>query len=102
MSWKEITEICVLAVIILGLGIYYLVKAIKNKWIEKLTETINNAIAKAEKEYPEGNGAKKKEIVLEAVKAKCEELGIPYSLLYKLISTLIDKIIANYNVVKGE
>lgn len=102
MTTKEIIEISVLAVLVLGFGIYYLVKAIKNHWIEKLTATINEAISKAEKEYPNGNGDKKKEIVLEAVKAKCEELGIPYSLLYKLISTLIDKIIANYNAVQGK
>lgn len=102
MSWKEIVELCVIAALILGLSSYYLIKAIKNNWLGQLTETINDAIAEAEKQYPEGNGDKKKEIVLNAVKSKCKELGIPYDLLYKLISKFIDKVIQDYNVVKGE
>lgn len=99
MSKLEILQMIGLALIVVGLVIYYVIKAIKNKWVQKLSKTIENAIKEAETKYPEGHGQEKLEIVLEAVKNKCNELGIPYALLYKLIKKLVDKIIANYNII---
>ena len=100
MSILEIVELCVLAAIILALIIYYSIKAIKNNWLEKLTEAIEAAIKEAEETYTEeGSGEQKKAFVLQKVQLTCEELGIPYSLLKSLISKFIDKIIANYNVI---
>ena len=49
MNKLEIIQIVALALIILGLTIYYICKAIKNKWIEKLTDTIKKAIQDANK-----------------------------------------------------
>lgn len=99
MNKFELFKTIVLAVIVVSLLIYYIIKAIKNKWLQKLTETIEKAIVFAETKFPEGHGQEKLQIVLDAVKEKCIELNIPYSLLYKLIRNLIDKIIENYNII---
>ncbi len=96
----KIIEFSVIALIVLILTIYYLVKAIKNKWLSKITQTINDAIAEAEKKFAEsGQGEKKKKYVLEKVANTCNELGIPFNLIYKLINKLIDKTIECYNVI---
>lgn len=98
MTKLELIELIILIVVAVGLGIYYLIKAIKNGWIQKITTTMNEAIKYAEK-HIEG-GTAKKEYVLRKVKEKCEELGIPYSLIENLVKRIIDKVIANYNVIK--
>ena len=67
----------------------------------KIVAEIDASMKEAEEKFTEsGNGDKKKEYVLEAVEKECESLGIPFSLLKKLISALIDKIVANYNVIQ--
>lgn len=100
MSTLEIIELVILSVIVISLVIYYGIKAIKNGWIKELTSTIGQAMNDAEKQFPEqGSGKKKKEYVLFKVKAKCEEIGIPYTILATLIGKLIDTIIKNYNVI---
>lgn len=98
MTKLELIELIILIVVAFGLGIYYLIKAIKNGWIQKITATMNEAIKYAEK-HIEG-GTAKKEYVLQKVKEKCEGLGIPYTLIEKLVKRIIDKVIANYNVIK--
>lgn len=97
MSILEIVELVVIAVVALGLIIYYLIMAIKNNWLKKITDALNVAIKEAEASGK--SGKEKKEYVLAQVEAKCKELGIPYALIKKLISKVIDKIIANYNAV---
>lgn len=100
MTSLEILELVLLCICILALVIYIIVKGIKDKWFAKLLATIETAIKEAEKKFPEsGSGDKKKKYVIDAVKTKCEELGIPYSILEKLISVAIDKIVKNYNVI---
>lgn len=98
MSTLEIVELIIIGIIALFLLVYYGIKAIKNKWVEELTITVNNSIKYAEEHYYEG--FEKKKYVLQEVEAKCQELGIPYALIQKLISKLVDKIVANYNVIK--
>lgn len=101
MTVLEIAELVILAIVIVALSIYYIVKAIKNKWLEKITDAINKAIKEAEEKFPEsGSGDLKKTYVLKAVEEECVKLGIPYSLLKSLISTFIDKVVSNYNVIK--
>lgn len=100
MNKFELIKTIMLAVIIVVLLIYYIIKAIKNKWLGKIINTIEEGIKEAEIKYPNGNGQIKKELVMNKVYLKCEELGIPFKLLYTLISKLIDKIIDNYNVIK--
>ena len=101
MTTLEIVELVILAIVIVALSIYYIVKAIKNNWLGKITDAINKAIKEAETKFPEsGSGNLKKTYVLRAVEEECTKLGIPYSLLKSLISTFIDKVISNYNVIK--
>lgn len=98
MTTLELIKLIVLGVVALILIVYYSIKGIKNGWVRKITETMNEAI-----KYSETNiiGSKeKKKYVLQKVKEKCEELGIPYTLIESIVSKLIDKIIANYNVIK--
>ncbi|MDY0386926.1 MAG: hypothetical protein RBT65_07340 [Methanolobus sp.] len=99
MTTIQIIEFIILAVIVICMVTYYVILAIKNKWLKQLIDTISNAIAKAEKQFPDGHGKEKKKIVEDAVMEKCEELGIPYKILYKLISKLIDTIISHYNII---
>ena len=100
MSTKEIIELVVLSVVVLALVVYYSIKAIKNGWVKKLTNTIEKAIKDAEKKYPDqGSGKQKLEYVMDCVEDECVELGIPYSLLRSLIEKMINTIIAHYNVI---
>ena len=100
MTTLEIIQLCVISVAILAILIYIIVMGIKNKWFSKLWDTIKVSIKEAEEKFPEsGSGDKKKAYVLEKVKAKCDELGIPYELLKKLIDVAIDKVIEDYNVI---
>lgn len=100
MSVFEIIRLCILGVAILAFAIAILVVGIKNKWFSKIWDTIKIAIKEAEEKYPEsGSGEQKKAYVLEKVKTKCDELGIPYNFLKKLINLTIDKVIKYYNVI---
>lgn len=100
MTTLEIIQLCVIGIAVFAILIYCLVVGIKNKWFKQLLETMNTAINEAETKFPEqGSGDKKKAYVLEKVKAKCDELGIPYALLKKLINVAIDKVIEDYNVI---
>lgn len=98
MTKLEILELVILGIIALSIVLYYVIKAIRNGWIEKITLTINEAIKYAENNIT--GSTNKKLYVLEKVQEKCIELGIPYDLIYKLVNKIIDKIIANYNVIK--
>lgn len=101
MTILEIIQLSVIGVAIVATLIYCIVMGVKNKWFSKLWETIKLAIKEAETKFPEsGSGDKKKAYVLEQVEIKCIELGIPYSLLKKLISLAIDKVIDDYNIIK--
>ena len=100
MTTLEIIQLCVIGVAILAILIYIIVMGIKNKWFSKLWDTIKISIKEAEEKYPDcGSGEQKKAYVLEKVKAKCDELCIPYALLKKLIDLAIDKVIEDYNVI---
>lgn len=100
MSVLEIIQLCVIGVTAFVILIYIIVMGIKNKWFSKLWDTIKVSIKEAEEKYPDsGSGEQKKAYVLEKVKTKCNELGIPYTLLKKLIDLAIDKVIEDYNVI---
>ena len=100
MSVLEIIQFCVIGIAILAILIYIIVMGIKNKWFSKLWDTTKVSIKEAEEKFPEsGSGDKKKAYVLEKVKVKCDELGIPYELLKKLINVAIDKVIEDYNII---
>lgn len=101
MTILEIIQLSVIGIALVAILIYCIVMGVKNKWFSKLWETIKLAIKEAETKFPEsGSGDKKKAYVLEQVEIKCIELGIPYSLLKKLISLAIDKVIDDYNIIK--
>lgn len=97
MSTLELIELIVLGVVLVGLSVFYLVKAIKNGWLKKIMKTINDAIKEAE--VSGKSGAEKKAYVMEQVEKVCDELGIPYKIIEKLASKLIDTIISHYNVI---
>lgn len=97
MTTLEIIELCILGGIALILIIFYSIKAIKNKWISQIIDTIEKAIKEAEESGKSGD--EKKAYVMLQVEKKCEELGIPFRLIYTLVSTIIDKIIKDYNVI---
>ena len=97
MSTLELIQLIALIIIAVFSVIYYICKAIKEHWLEQLTNTIENAIKYAEANIKDGK--EKKAYVLEQVKIKCEELGIPYHLLEKIIKKLIDRIIKDYNIL---
>ena len=97
MSLLEIIELAFLILAVLVLVIYTIIGAVKNKWVSKLYDTVMLAIKEAEKTGKSGKD--KKAYVMSKVEEKCTELGIPYTLLYKLISKLIDTVISHYNVV---
>ena len=100
MTILEIIQLCIIGAAVLAVFVYIIVMAIKNKWLQKIMETIKTSIAEAEKKFPEsGSGDKKKQFVIDVVKAKCDELGIPYALLGKLINKLIERIVGNYNII---
>lgn len=100
MTTLEIIELIVLAVAAIALGGFYIYKAIKNKWIGELMETIATAMKEAEEKWPEGHGEEKKQYVLDAIKAKCDELSIPYTLLVSVFKKLIDTIVSDWNILK--
>lgn len=92
-----------LCVILVGFVGYILFKAIKNKWIGKLLDTLKTAMKDAEIKYPSGHGDEKKKYVLAQIEAKCKELGIPVKMIFTAISKLINTIIENYNIItKGK
>jgi len=97
MSKLELIETIVIGAIVLFLLIYYLIKAIKNGWVKKITAVMNESIRYAEKNIT--GKVEKKRYVMDKIEEECINLGIPYGLIQKLISKLIDKIIANYNVI---
>lgn len=97
MSTGAIIELVIIVVIaVCGIG-YFVIKAIKNKWIEKLMDTIKEGVKEAEQSGK--SGKEKKEYVMEKVKVKCKELQIPYETIYKLVSLLINTIVKYYNFI---
>lgn len=97
MSIKEIIELVVASIVVLVLAVYYIVKAIKNNWLKQITATIEKAIKDAESTGKSGD--EKKQLVLEAVRVKCIDLGIPYTFIRNIVNKLIDRIIKDYNIL---
>lgn len=97
MTKLEIIELVIIATAAIALIIWFGFKAIKNKWLGSIIETINNAIKEAEESKK--TGKEKKEYVMQKVKEKCDELKIPYTLIFSLVSKLIDTIIKHYNIM---
>lgn len=93
-----ITITC-LCIILLAFIIFFLVKAIKNKWVSKLYETLKTSMKEAEEKYPSGHGDEKKQYVLDALEKKAEELCIPWRMIFRTISNLINTIVSNYNML---
>lgn len=98
MTTKEIIELIVIALIVVVNVVYYSILAIKNGWVKKILATMNEAIKYAELNI--SGGEKKLEYVLTKVEEKCEELGIPFVFIRKLVKKLINKTIEGYNVIK--
>lgn len=95
MTTRELIEIIALGIVIIGLAIYYIIKAIKNHWLSKISEEIFKAMKEAEASGM--SGVAKKEFVIEKIQNLCVELGIPYVFIKKLIDKFIEKTIKSYN-----
>ena len=95
----EIFCTILLGLVCLAIAVYIIVAGIKNKWLSKILSTIHDAIGEAEQKFGSGHGDEKKDFVIQRVKEKCSELGIPYDILYNLVCKLIDRVVANYNVI---
>ena len=96
MSKLELIETIVLAAVLVIVLVYYMIAAIKNGWIKKLTKTINEALRYAEDNIK--GSEEKKKYVLTKVEEKCIELNIPYFMIQWLISKLINKVISHKNI----
>lgn len=97
MTILEIIELVVLATVTLVLIIFYSIKAIKNKWVSKIYSSIKAAIIQAEESNLDGPS--KKQFVLNCIEDLCDEQGIPYLLIRKLIDRTIEKLIEGYNTI---
>lgn len=97
MSTLEIIELIVIGIIVVVLSIYYLIKAIKNKWLSKIYKAIKDGIVDAEKSNLKGEA--KKEYVLKYVQLVCDEEGIPFDAIKKLVDKAIEKLIEGYNTI---
>ena len=97
MNTTNIVICSIVAVIVLILICYYIIKAIKNGWIKKIYDQLKAVVKEAETTQLKGEA--KKAYVLEKLEKACEDLGIPYKLIKKMLSTLIDKIIEYYNTI---
>ena len=97
MTKLELIELIAIIVLGIALGIYYTYKAIKNKWLKKITNAIKEGIAEAEK--TNANGEAKKAYVMSHVQLVCDKEGIPFELIKKLVDKTIEKFIEGYNAI---
>lgn len=92
---KFYSEIAIAVIIV----IVAIVMCIKNRWFSKLYTCLKESIREAEQNFGSGEGEKKKAYVLQKMKEKCAELGIPYEFIYKRLSSAIESIISHYNII---
>lgn len=85
MSKLELIELCVLGVCVLALFVFYLIKAIKNKWVSNILNTINKAIKEAETSGK--TGLEKKAYVVEQAVANRRDLRVAQTLWQHLVDT---------------
>ena len=100
MTTLEIIELTILIVSFITIFGVYLYKAIKNKWLGQLMDTLETAMKIAEEKYPDGHGDEKREYVLSEIKNKCEELSIPYGVMSTLLTKIIAEIVTHWNILK--
>ena len=96
MSIALLIVASILILALLGVTVYYTIKFVKNGKIAELRAAIEEAILEAEKTHAEG--AEKKEMVIKAITAYCEKIGIKVN--EKLIAwaaDYIDAYIAKHN-----
>ena len=98
MGTLDLIKLIATIIIGVGIGLYLLVKAIKNRWLSKLATTINDGVKYAEDNIT--GPTEKEAYVLLKVEEKCAELGIPYTLIKTPVQKLIRLIVAHYNVIK--
>lgn len=96
MSNLELIYTIAFSVIAATFVLYWIIMAIKNGWIKKITQTLNSAMRYAENNIT--GPSEKKYYVLKQVEAKCEEEGIPFFLIKGLISKVIERIVKDHNV----
>lgn len=87
--------------------IYAIVKSVKNgnvkqlvQWITDLTPIVKKSIQEAEDKYNSGEGIDKMTHVLMKVRKACSDLEIDYLKIEEPVKELVDKIIADYNLLE--
>lgn len=97
MTKLEVIELVAIGIAVVAFLVWFIIKTVKNKWLSGIIDTINEAIKEAESSGK--SGIEKKAYVLQKVEQKCNELKVPYKLLFGLISKLIDTTVKHYNVI---
>lgn len=95
MTTLEIIFTAVIGLIALILIGYYAIKIVKNNYVNKIYDSIVQAMKHVE--TLELSGSAKKEYVLNQVKATCKNLDIPYDFIATLVSKVIENVIKGYN-----
>lgn len=97
MTKLETIELIIIIAVAVAFIVWLALKAIKNKWVSSIVDTVNSAMKEAENSKQ--SGEEKKKYVLMKVEEKCTDLKIPYTLIFKLVSKLIDAIVKHYNIL---
>lgn len=97
MTTLEIIQLIAIIVAAVVLGVFYAIKAIKNKWLSKVYNAIKDGIVEAEKTSLTGKA--KKEYVLKHVQLICDNEGIPFNVIKKLVDKSIEKLVEGYNTI---
>ena len=98
MTTLELIELIVIVAIAIVGVIWFIIKAIKNKWFSKIYKFIKEAFREAEK--TELKGKDKLEYALKYVEEACEKEGIPFKAIKKLVIIAIEKLVEGYNIDK--
>jgi RsiW-degrading membrane proteinase PrsW (M82 family) len=92
-------QICIASIIGIAILTILVILLFKHEWLKALIGFIKDAVADAESKMPVGNGETKKALAMSVIEEVCKRLHIPYFLVKKPVSKLIDKIVDYYNSI---
>ena len=98
MSTLELIQLIIISLTALVAVIWFIVKAIKNKWFSKIYKAIKEGVVEAEK--TDLKGKEKLNFALKYVEDFCDKEGIPFSFVKNLVVKAIEKLVEGYNNIK--
>lgn len=98
MTTLEIIQLIIISLVALVAVIWFIIKAIKNKWFSKMYKAIKEGVREAE--ATDLKGKEKLEFALKYVEAFCDTEGIPFSFVKNLVIKAIEKLVEGYNNIK--